>query len=60
MKFRCNLCIIDQANSGATAIYTVQANEWDDGMRAMQQHVDDFHEAGTVVVEDVTINMRLR
>lgn len=62
MKFRCNLC---SPTSGVKP-YTCNADKFDDGMRAMQQHMNVFHtdpvdsNTMTVVIEDITINATIK
>lgn len=51
MKFRCNICFPRFPTS-------FDADTWDEGMRRMQDHINDQHNAGEAVVEDVTINFR--
>lgn len=54
MKFRCNLC------NPADAVYTCVAPFYDDGMHAMQTHIDAFHDGGEAIPKDITINVRVR
>lgn len=54
MKFRCNLCTAQLV----APPYTCLSPDFNDGMRALQRHIDDVHNGGTAVVHDVTLNVR--
>lgn len=56
MKFRCNICAADPDS----ADYTCTAYTFDDGMLALQSHIDMFHGGGSAVVQDVTLNVKTR
>lgn len=54
MMFRCDLCAM---NSGVSR--TVNAISYDEGMRVMQQHIDDEHGGGTAELTSVTLNVKM-
>jgi hypothetical protein len=54
MKFRCDICMAQGMSRTVTAI------DYDEGMRYMQQHIDDDHGGGKAEITSATLNVKIR